>query len=90
MLDQPSIDREDNDGDYTLKNCRFIEMVENIAKDCRKQILQFDLEGNFIKEWSSMVCVSQILEVSQGNISQCCNYKNYKTVGGFKWRFKHD
>jgi len=27
---QPSIDRKNHDGNYTLENCRFIEMKENI------------------------------------------------------------
>ena len=29
MMKQPSIDRIDSDGNYTLKNSRFIEMAEN-------------------------------------------------------------
>ena len=29
---QPSIDREDSDGHYTVENCKYIEMKENRAK----------------------------------------------------------
>ncbi len=31
-MDKPSIDRRDNNGHYTYKNCRFIEMSENSKK----------------------------------------------------------
>ena len=35
-LSKPSIDRIDNDGDYTLKNIRFIELKENILRWARE------------------------------------------------------
>jgi hypothetical protein len=31
-LEYPSIDRKDNDGNYTFDNCQYIEMVDNIKK----------------------------------------------------------
>jgi len=33
LLKQPSIDRIDNDGNYTLSNCRYIEMNQNRPKN---------------------------------------------------------
>lgn len=35
QMSAPSLDRIDNDGDYTLANCHFLEMPDN----CRKQAL---------------------------------------------------
>jgi len=36
-LRKPSLDRIDDQGDYTAKNCRFIELSENIARANRKR-----------------------------------------------------
>lgn len=35
LMKQPSIDRKNNDGDYTVENCRYIEMAENSRKSNR-------------------------------------------------------
>lgn len=88
LLKKPSIDREDNDGHYCLDNCRFIEFTENSIKDKRKQILQYDLNNNFIKEWNSATEAASVLHYQQSEINRCLNKKrNMKSYKGFIWRY---
>jgi group I intron endonuclease len=54
-----------------------------------KSVLQFSLDNVLIKEWSSSGEVGRVLNISQGNISNCCN-KKQKTAYGFIWRYKED
>lgn len=86
-LKRPSIDRIDNDGNYTFENCRFIEMPENTRRSKAKEIFQYDLQGNFIKKWESGMEVERILKIAQSGISMVLNNKR-NSAGGFIWRYK--
>ena len=87
LMKKPSIDRKDNDGNYTIENCEFIELKENSGKDKRKPILQYDLNNKFIREFKSMREVQRIFKIDHSSISKCCK-GNYNHAGGFKWRCK--
>lgn len=54
-----------------------------------KKVLQYDLQGNFIKEWESGSKASRQLNLPQTSISACCR-KLKKQVGGFVWEFKEE
>jgi hypothetical protein len=54
-----------------------------------KPVLQFDLKGNFIREWENAKEVERILGIKSSNIYACAKgKKNYKTAGGFIWKYK--
>jgi hypothetical protein len=52
-----------------------------------KTIEQYDLQGNFIQEWDSLIQSSKILHINPRNIGNCLN-KISKTAGGYIWKFK--
>ena len=53
-----------------------------------KTITQYDSDGNIIKEYESQSQASRETNISQSDISSCCNGKQ-KTAGGFTWKFKN-
>ena len=54
-----------------------------------KKVVQYDIRGNFIKIWDSIIDVERELGIENGNISKCCN-DTYKTAGGYIWRYFGD
>ena len=52
-----------------------------------KVVLQYSLDGVFIKKWASTQEVKRQLGFNQGNISECCNGKR-QTHKGYIWRYK--
>lgn len=52
-----------------------------------KKILQYDLQGNFIKEWESQAEARRQLKII--HITDCCKGKRNK-AGGYIWRYKKE
>jgi group I intron endonuclease len=75
------------------RNKKISESLKNRPKSStfnprlKKPILQYDLDGIFIKEWNSGKEAATSLNLCQPNINACCNNKipKYK---GFIWKFK--
>jgi hypothetical protein len=53
----------------------------------KKPIIQYDLEGNFIKEWESQYDASISLNINHKSINNCSKNRT-KTAGGFIWKYK--
>lgn len=79
-------------------NCRLTQTEDKSGKDSqytiqrksdslKKKILQYDKQGNFIREWNSIKEAQNELNISR--ISKVCSYKLLSS-GGFIWRFIND
>ena len=53
-----------------------------------KPVLQYTLDGQFVKEWPSTMEAARN-GFNQGHIIECCR-KNRKTHKGFKWGYKDE
>lgn len=52
-----------------------------------KAVIQFDLNMNLIAEFNGILEASRNTGIKRTTIGGCCN-GDYKTAGGYKWRFK--
>ncbi len=60
---------------------------ENWYKSVSKPVLQYDKNGNFLREWDSIQQASSNLKINRSDIGSVCNGR-HKKAGGFIWKFK--
>lgn len=73
------------------------KITEKQRENCRKlgkkpkfkPTLQYDLQGNFIKEWDSVEEAGTQSNINVSNIAACCREER-KTAGGYIWRYKEE
>jgi len=87
LMKKPTIDREDNDGNYEYSNCSYIEHYDNTGKAHSKIIIQYNLNGDFIKEYKSGRNASQETKLDYKHISSVANGISQT---GFIWKYKGD
>lgn len=66
-----------------------IGLIKFNKKKINRKLIQLDKSFNLIKEWDNLSEVSKAYNISESNISSCCNGKQ-KTGAGFIWRYKDD
>ena len=77
--------------EYTAKNISKSLKGRKITWDrgVNKKVLQYDLNGNFIKEWSSIKKAALELNITPEAISNCLRKGENFSSGGFKWKYKN-
>lgn len=68
-------------------NMNYGTQIERAHKKQRKKINQYDLNGNFIKQWDSIADI--IKELKDTNVYKCCVGK-YKQSKGYIWKYAND
>ena len=74
LLERPSIDRINNDGNYTFDNCRFIELSENIKRSIKERpwrcrpVAKCDDNGKIVETFSSFKETSKQTGICYGTI----------------------
>lgn len=64
-----------------------VALLIKVSESRSIPVLQYDLTGNFIKEWRSKSAASKTLGISFYHISESCDGKK-KMAAGFVWRYK--
>ena len=80
------VDNLNIDIDLTNKNAG-VKKTDKWIKNKYKSINQYDMQGNFIKDWESMKQIVKELNYSQSGISNCCR-GIYKQANNYIWKFK--
>lgn len=88
LMKQPTIDRQDDNGNYCVDNCKFVEQGYNSTKAHNKSVLQFDLNGKLLKEWNSIKEASEYFNVRSPSIGSCLRGLT-NTSCGFIWRYNN-
>jgi hypothetical protein len=82
-----SIDRIDNNGDYTFNNCRFIEIGENARRQNSKPIAMCDNKMNIIRTFRSASEAHRKTGINDSSIYWCLNStRGTEYAGGYKWK----
>ena len=63
--------------------------LSNTNGKCSKPVLQYSLDGTFIKEWKSTMDVQRNLGFAHAHISECCRGK-YTYAYGYIWKYKNE
>ena len=62
-----------------------MEKVANARKDKRTvAVLQFDIDGKFVRRWEGVYLACQELGVCKASVHRCIHGKQ-NTAGGFRW-----
>ena len=80
------VDHIDNDKTHNyVNNLQWLSHKDNVRKSCNKPILQYSLDGEFIREWPS---ATDAAKEFKGHICDCAKGRR-KTAANYIWKYKN-
>ncbi len=76
--------RSGGKGSYNFFPSKILEHRKNSVSN--KPVIQYDLDGNKLREYFSIKEASRKNDISTSRISLCCHNKSF-TAGGYMWEF---
>ena len=80
----------DNEQWYNLCYGGGVDGLNKDNKKIQKKVVQYDLNGNFIKEYKSLNEASRDNNLCRNSIKNCCIGTQFKTDDRTTWRYKGD
>lgn len=80
---------DENKENNCVSNLMWTTHPQNVELSLSKPVLQYTLDGEFVKEWSSTKDAERNGGFSSGHITECCNGIQ-KTHHNYKWKYKDD
>lgn len=75
--------------EYYKKISALAPLSERKAKNHARSIVQYDLNGKFIKQFDSILGASNLLNIDRGSIQACCQGR-YARAGNYIWKYAED
>jgi hypothetical protein len=72
-----------------INNLELLTHKDNARYSKNIPIIQYDLEGNFIKEWACAIDIEKTINIDHRQISDNCKRKQ-KTCKGFIFKYKEE
>lgn len=67
-------------------NLEWCDCQYNVDYSLSKRVCQYDMQGNMVAVWKSIIEASRATNIPDTNIGSCCKGR-YRQAGGYVWKY---
>lgn len=86
VVNNPLYYNKTNKSYGVCKTEEYTKLKQSLASPKRKKIIQYNLDGKFIKVWDCMSDASKQLKINNSDLTYACKGKQ-KTAGNYQWKY---